>query len=103
MRSIGTRARAAISFGMVTSSFSMTRDSRIFGSVMRFICGQRLQGRTKLTLGASTATLSLRAFGHEQHLGRLMVVHPFDHAAGRAGEIGFGEHVGGAFGVGDDL
>src|SRR6185312_12763310 len=40
---------------------------------------------------------------HEIDLRRLMVMHPFDHAAGRAGEIGFGDHVGGAFGVGNDL
>src|SRR5262245_50470942 len=44
-----------------------------------------------------------RALGHEQHFRRLVVLDPLDHARGRAGEIGFRQHVGRTFGVGDDL
>src|SRR5262245_6870107 len=44
-----------------------------------------------------------RTFGHEQHFRRLVVLDPLDHAGGRAGEIGFRQHVGRAFGVRDDL
>ena len=80
------------------------RLSRIFGSVMRFICGQRLHGRTNSTSGASTATLSLIEHSvTSSTLRRLLVLDPFDHAGGRAGEVGLGDHVGRAFRMGDDL
>ena len=104
MRSTAWRARPATAGSTVTSSLRNTSDSRIFGSVMRFICGQRLHGRTNSTLGASTATLSLIEHSvTSSTLRRLVILHPFDHAGGRAGEVGLGEHVGRAFRVRDDL
>ena len=36
-----------------------SRLARMLASVMRFMCGQRLQGRTKCVLGLEAATLSL--------------------------------------------
>ena len=44
IRSTERRAFAAIIGSITTSSFRYTRLSRIFGSVMRFMCGQRLHG-----------------------------------------------------------
>ena len=71
---------------------------------MRFICGQRLQGRTNSTLGASTATLSL--IEHSVTSSTLDGWWSCTHLImprGRAGEVGLGEHVGRAFRMGDDL
>src|SRR4051812_3415376 len=58
IRSTERRALAAISGSITTSSFMYTRLSRIFGSVMRFMCGQRLHGFTNSTSGNSAFTLS---------------------------------------------
>ena len=75
---------------------------RIFGSVIRFMCGQRLQGRTNSVSGKSTATLS--AIEHSvtstTREGRAAAEVP-DHARGRADVVGRGEHVGRALGVGE--
>ena len=44
-----------------------------------------------------------RAFrDHHQPL-RALVAHPFDHVRGRAGEVGFGQHIRRAFRMRDDL
>src|SRR5271169_4692234 len=59
IRSTATRARAASAGSMVTSVRIVSSARRIAGRVIRFICGQRLQGRTKSTSGCATATLSL--------------------------------------------
>ena len=73
---------------------------RIFGSVMRFMCGQRLQGRTNSICGNSTATLS--AIEHSvtstTRAGRRCAQVP-DHARGRADVVGGLEHVGRTLGV----
>src|SRR5205085_261515 len=58
IRSTDRRALPAIIGSIVTSSFMETRLSRIFGSVMRFMCGQRLHGLTNSTPGSSAFTLS---------------------------------------------
>ena len=52
-------ARTAISGSTVTSCVMVSSACRIFGSVIRFMCGQRLHGRTKSTSGWAVATLSL--------------------------------------------
>src|SRR5262245_50484882 len=44
-----------------------------------------------------------RALRDEQHLGRLVVLDPFDHARGGAGVVGLLDHVLVAFGMRDDL
>src|SRR5258708_32984439 len=41
-----------------TSSFILRRLSRIFGSVIRFVCGQRLHGGVNSTSGSAAGTLS---------------------------------------------
>ncbi len=88
----------------MTSSLRNTSESRIFGSVMRFMCGQRLHGRTNWTFGVSTATLSLIEHSvTSSTLDGWLSLHPFDHARGGAGEIGLRDHVRRAFRMGDDL
>ena len=52
-------ARAATAGSTITSWVMVCKEWRIFGKVMRFICGHRLQGRTKSVSGYSAATLSL--------------------------------------------
>ena len=58
IRSTAWRARIARAGSIVTSWRRVSRVRRIFGKVMRFMCGHRLQGRTKSTSGWWTATLS---------------------------------------------
>ena len=52
----GACAHRRVHFHFVLDFLQRRQD---FGSVMVFMCGQRLQGRTKSTSGNSTATLSL--------------------------------------------
>src|SRR5262249_53214957 len=59
MRSTARRARTAMAGSTITSVVMVWSEWRIFSRVMRFMCGHRLQGRTKSTCGYSTATLSL--------------------------------------------
>ena len=51
MRSTASRARAARPGPIVTSWRMSSSAARIFGSVIRFMCGHRLQGRTKSNSG----------------------------------------------------
>ncbi len=74
MRSTARRARSAIAGSTKISSFMVRRLSRIFGSVMRFMCGQRLQRLDELHvrhLGLDVGRH--RAFGDEQDLRRAIV------------------------------
>ena len=59
MRSTDFRARSAMAGSMETSCFMSRSASRMFSSVMRFMCGHRLHGRRNSVPGDSTATLSL--------------------------------------------
>src|SRR5262249_14567528 len=59
MRSTARRARAATSGWIVTSGPMVSSAWRIFRSVIRFMCGQRLHGRTNSISGCWTARLSL--------------------------------------------
>ena len=54
----GLIVRVAIAGSITTSSFMYSKLPRMFGSVMRFMCGQRLHGRTNSTPGRSAVTLS---------------------------------------------
>ena len=51
IRSTERRARCATSGAIVISYSIASSECRIFGSVLRFMCGQRLHGRTNSTLG----------------------------------------------------
>ena len=51
MRSTERRARSATSGAIVTSNSIASSECSTFGSVLRFMCGQRLHGRTKSTDG----------------------------------------------------
>ena len=76
----------------------------MFGSVIRFMCGHKLHGRTNSTSGSSACTLS--AIEHSVTITTrfgLVLAHPVDHAGGRAGVVGFRQHVRRAFRMRDDL
>ena len=104
MRSTAARAGPAMAGSTVTSSFSMTRDSKNLRQRDPLHVRAEVAGTHEVDLRRlDRDVVAHRAFGHEQNLARLIVVHPFDHAAGRAGEIGFGDHVRRALGMGDDL
>ena len=49
----------AVSFVIIISLVSFFKQSKIFGSVILFMCGHKLQGLINSTLGFSMATLSL--------------------------------------------
>ena len=71
MRSTAARARSATSGAIVTSYSIASRLCSTFGSVLRFMCGQRLHGRTNSTLGIlARDVVGHRALGHEQHARR---------------------------------
>ena len=59
MRSTARRARTATAGSIVTSAVMVSSERRILPSVIRFMCGHRLQGRTNSISGWRTATLSL--------------------------------------------
>src|SRR5260370_10309003 len=59
IRSTARRAGAARAGSMVTSWRISSSARRMLPRLIRFMCGQRLQGRTKAMLGWCTATLSL--------------------------------------------
>src|SRR6201999_3916069 len=58
IRCTDRRARSAIAGSMVTSSRRPSRLSKIFGSVIRFMCGHKLHGRIISISGSSAWTLS---------------------------------------------
>ena len=70
---------------------------------MRFMCGQRLHGRTNSTSGCCTETLSLieHSVSSTTRAGfsRADVV---GHVGGRAGEVGLGDHLRRAFRMRED-
>ena len=80
--------------------FEVSRLRRIFGSVIRFMCGQRLHGRTNSTSGCAVATLSLIEHSVIMHdaprAGRSDLA---DHAGGRADVVGRRQHVRRTLGV----
>src|SRR4051812_43096974 len=59
MRSTARRARPAIAASTSTRWVRVSSAPRMFESVMRFMCGHRLHGRTNSMSGCWTATLSL--------------------------------------------
>ena len=75
----------------------------MFCRVIRFMCGQRLQGRTNSVLGRSQATLSAMEHSVISTTCPACAADIVDHRRRRAGEVGHFEHLGRAFGVGEDL
>ena len=99
------RARAATAGVDLTSCSIVSSARRILGSVMRFMCGQRLQGRTNSTSGMLDGdVVAHRALGDHHHAAavRRLAEVP-DHAGGRAHVVGLGEHVGRALRVGEHV
>ena len=100
MRSTARRAPLATAGSIVTSRVSVSSARRIFGSVIRFMCGHRLQGRTNSISGMlDRDVVAHRAFGHQHDARRLLGGDIVDHRGGRAGEIGFRDDLRRAFGM----
>ena len=79
---------------------SVCRARRIFGSVIRFMCGQRLHGRTNSVSGKlDRDVVAHRALGDQHHAPRPRGLEVADHAGRRADVVGRGEHVRRALGV----
>ena len=78
-------------------------ECRILGSVIRFMCGQRLQGRTNSVLRElDRDVVGHRALGHHHDPRRALASHVPDHAGGRADVVGGLEHVGRALRMRED-
>ena len=102
MRSTARRARAATAGSIVTSCCIVSSARRILGRVIRFMCGQRLQGRTNSISGLLDGdVVAHRAFGHQHDPARPLAADIVDHRRRRAREIGFGHDLGRAFGMGE--
>ncbi len=96
-RLAGARATAG---SMVTSWRISSSAVRMLASVMRFMCGHRLQGRTNSTSGCCTATLSLIEHSVISTTRAGCVLADIRrHRGGGAGEIGLRHHLGRAFGM----
>ena len=94
---------AAIAGSIVTScGHGLERVRGCCASVIRFMCGHRLQGRTNSSSGCCDRDIvAHRAFGHQHHARRPLVADIVRHRGGRAGEIGLGHDLGRAFGMGE--
>ena len=67
------RARAATSSATSTFVSSLVSASRMFGNVIRFMCGHRLQGRTKSQVGElGRDVVAHRALGDQRQLRRAL-------------------------------
>ncbi len=94
IRSTARRAATATSGSTVTSWRFSSRAARMLASVIRFICGQRLQGRMNSTSGVMHRdVVAHRALGEEHDPGWPLLPDEIGHHRGRSGKVRLGHDI----------
>ena len=102
MRSTAARARAAMAGSTLTSCVIVCSERRILSKRDALHVRAEIAGAQEFDVAnVGRNVVGHRAFGQHDDARRALLDHVVDHGGGRAGEIAFGDDVGGAFGMGE--